>query len=149
VNSSCSSDPCGSDAVTGQSSVQCDNASRFTELASRLRELATGRIEWRVQDPVRKCYCMVFDRYDHINPEYEAREWLAEFQRKFPNHEHAKYEVAEVRSFTEMERTALEAADALERIQSHGRDGVTANALTSEDGEARLACNGRNGKETS
>lgn len=84
------------------------------ELAARLRMAATGRTEWRVQHPVEKCYCMSFDRSTDLVPEQSARMWLADFQRRYPHHAHAKYEVAEVRSFTELERLALEAAEALD-----------------------------------
>jgi hypothetical protein len=84
------------------------------ELAARLRKLATGTVEWRVQHPVERCYCISFDRSDSINPERAAREWLADFQRRWPDHEHAKYEAAEVRWFSELERAALEAADVLD-----------------------------------
>lgn len=84
------------------------------DLAARLRSLATGRVEWRVQDPVSRCYCISFDRSDTIWPERAAREWLENCQRRWPDHDHAKYEVAEVRVFTELERVAVEAADALD-----------------------------------
>lgn len=83
-------------------------------LARELRRIATGTVEWRVQHPVDKCYCISFDRGDTIDPERAAREWLADHQRRFPHHEHAKYEVAEVRRFSELERVALEAADVLD-----------------------------------
>jgi hypothetical protein len=89
------------------------------ELAARLRQLATGRVEWRVQHPVEKCYCISFDRGDTLNPEWSARGWLADFRQRFPNHPHAKYEAAEVRCFTELERAALEAADALDGCAPH------------------------------
>jgi hypothetical protein len=93
----------------------------FVAAMAHLRELATGRVEWRVQDPVEKCYCMYFDRSSSINPERDAREWLADHARRFPDSAHAKYEVAEVRVFTELERAALAvAAIASEKEQSHG-----------------------------
>lgn len=84
------------------------------ELAARLRQLAAGRTEWRVQDPVERCFCISFDRTTDLVPEQSARMWLADFQRRFPHHPHAKYEVAQVRAFTELERAALEAADELD-----------------------------------
>jgi hypothetical protein len=84
------------------------------ELAARLRKLASGRLEYRVQDPVEKCYCVSFSRDDGFDPERDARQWLADFQRKFPEHPHANYEVAPVRSFSELERAALEAAELLD-----------------------------------
>lgn len=82
-------------------------------LAQKLRELATGRVEWRVQDPVTKAFCMSFSHADSSHPKREAIEWLANFAADFPGHPHAKYEVAEVKVFTELEQTALQAADAL------------------------------------
>lgn len=87
-------------------------------IAANLRKLATGRVEWRVQDPVSRCYCISFDRSNSINPEREAREWLADHRRRHPGALHTDYEVAEVRSFTELERAALEAADALDSASS-------------------------------
>jgi hypothetical protein len=89
-------------------------------IAAELRRLATGTVEWRVQHPVEKCYCMSFDRRTSINPERDAREWLADHCRRHPGGLHTDYEVAEVRSFTSLERVALQAADALDS------DGVNA-----------------------
>jgi hypothetical protein len=97
-------------------------------LAAELRRLSTGTVEWRVQHPVEKCYCISFDRSDSINPERAAREWLADFQRRWPDHEHAKYEAAEVRWFSELERAALEAADVLDAA------GVLEASKTSDGG---------------
>jgi hypothetical protein len=108
------------------------------ELAERLRKLATGTVEWRVQHPVEKCYCISFDRDDSINPERAAREWLADHQRRFPNSDHAKYEVAEVRWFCELERTALEAADQLTAAHAAGvRAGMLRAAQIAESMTAR------------
>lgn len=84
------------------------------ELAERLRRLATGTVEWRVQDPVDKGYCIAFDHKGSINPEREAREWLADHRARFPGGRFAHYEAAEVRWFSKLERAALEAADALD-----------------------------------
>jgi hypothetical protein len=105
------------------------------ELAERLRKLATGRVEWRVQDPVERCYCISFDRSDCINPERDARAWLADFQRRYPRHAHAKYEAAEVRVFTELERAALEAADVLDEAWSAPLTGEQMRKLWNESGE--------------
>lgn len=99
----------------------------LTELAKELKRLATGRTEWRVQHPVEKCYCMSFGSSDSINPEREAREWLADFQSRYPQHEHAKYEVAEVRCFTDLERAAINAAELL--------DGAFADRIRAEERE--------------
>jgi hypothetical protein len=84
------------------------------ELAARLRKLATGQTEWRVQHPVKKSFCISFGRGNSVDPERDARKWLETVRRDFHNHPHAGYEVAEVRHFTELERGALEAADVLD-----------------------------------
>lgn len=87
-------------------------------LAARIRELATGTVEWRVQDPVEKCYCISFCWRDGPNPEREAREWLADHRRRWPSGIHAHYEVAEVHWFSELERAALDAANLLDGGES-------------------------------
>ncbi|HEY0662217.1 MAG TPA: hypothetical protein VGD21_12960 [Lysobacter sp.] len=83
-------------------------------IAATIREFATGTVEWRVQDPVEKCYCISFDHRSSINPAREAREWLSDHKARHPNSMHAGYEVAEVRWFSRLERAALEAADTLD-----------------------------------
>lgn len=83
-------------------------------IAAKLRELATGTVEWRVQHPVEKSYCISFDSRGSINPEREAREWLADHKARHPGSQFAGYEVAEVRWFSRLERAALEAADVLD-----------------------------------
>ncbi|TPG26531.1 hypothetical protein [Variovorax guangxiensis] len=84
------------------------------DIAAHLRLLATGCVEWRVQHPVEKSYCMTFSRSDCSNPEREAREWLVDHKRRFPNSRHAGFEVAEVLVYNELERAALNAADVLD-----------------------------------
>ena len=79
------------------------------DMVKRLRELVTGRVEWRVQHPVEKSFCVVFTRDDSTNPRMDATEWLADFAAKFPDHPHAKYEVAEVRVYSELEQAVLDA----------------------------------------
>lgn len=83
-------------------------------LAATIRELATGTVEWRVQHPVEKSYCISFDHRTCINPEREAREWLADHKARHPDSQFAGYEVAEVRWFSLLESAALRAADALD-----------------------------------
>lgn len=78
------------------------------ELAARLRKLATGRVVWRVADPVTGSYCMELDR------QYEAEEWMIDNKSRFPNGIHANKVVTRVHVFDELERAALEAADALD-----------------------------------
>lgn len=84
------------------------------ELGTRLRSLATGTVEWRVQHPVDKSYCIAFGRSSSFNPERDARRWLEDHRERFPSGRFFNYEVAEVRYLTELERAALEAADALD-----------------------------------
>jgi hypothetical protein len=91
-------------------------------IAATIRDLATGTVEWRVQDPVEKCYCISFSHRNSINPERCAREWLADYKRRWPNGMHAHYEVAEARWFSELERAALDAAEALDPSGVAGRD---------------------------
>jgi hypothetical protein len=83
-------------------------------IATKLRELVTGTVEWRVQHPVEKSYCISFNHRGSINPEREAREWLADHKARHPGSQFACYEVAEVLWFSRLERAALEAADALD-----------------------------------
>lgn len=80
-------------------------------LATRLRELACGTVEWRVADPVTGAYCISFGYGTSFSPERDAREWLEDHKRRHPGSMHADKEVREVRYFTELERAALEAAD--------------------------------------
>jgi len=92
------------------------------DLAARLRHLASGAVEWRVQDPVEKCYCISFNYGDTADPERAAREWLAVHQTRFPNSQHAHYEVAKVRWFSVLEQAALDAADLLDSAGVSGMD---------------------------
>lgn len=122
-------------------------------IAASLRTLATGRVEWRVQDPVERCYCISFDPGSSINPEREAREWLADYKRRWPNGIHAHYEVAEVRCFTALEREALAAADALDPCGVMASEPVAwlvpmlndKPRLFTDLGEARAFCSRQNG----
>ena len=83
-------------------------------IAAAIREYATGTVEWRVQHPVEKSYCISFNHRDSLNPERKAREWLAEHKAQHPGSQFAGYEVAEVRWFSRLESAALEAADLLD-----------------------------------
>lgn len=85
-------------------------------LVSRLRAAATGRDEWRVQNPVDRSYCNVFTRNDYAWPEQEAYAWLESFKSRHPDHQYAKYVVAKVRVLSYADRLMIEAADELERI---------------------------------
>ena len=83
-------------------------------IAATLRKLATGTVEWRVQNPTDKGYCIAFDHRSSINPERDAREWLADHKAHHPGSQFAGYEVAAVRWFSELEQAALDAAAALD-----------------------------------
>lgn len=111
--------------------VECDFSplyaslpdARLQQAAERVRQLACGTVEWRVQHPVDKSYCMNFSHATSFNPEREAREWLADHRQRFPGGRFADYEVAEVRCFSELERAGLELADAALH-QAHQKEGA-------------------------
>jgi len=84
-------------------------SSEALRLAGELHSHVHGRTEWRVQDPVSKAYCISFDRASSLNPERDAREWLSSHVSNHPNSPKAKYEVAQVHCFTELEESALKA----------------------------------------
>ena len=88
-------------------------------LPARLRDLGQGRIEWRVQDKD-GAYCIAFSRGDgwSINPEREARAWLADHQHRFPTSSKAGYVVAEVRAQSQEDAAMCEAAEEIERLQA-------------------------------
>ena len=92
------------------------NDIQLLDLATRLRALAQGSVEWRVQHPVERCYCMTFSRQNSRDPERDARDWLADHKRRFPDSRQAGFEVAEVRVYDELQQVAQEAAEALEKI---------------------------------
>lgn len=90
-------------------------------LPERLRALATGRVEWQVIDPQTRGICMWFDRDNYLNPEREAKEWLDDQNLRFPGGKFTSYEVKKARIFSDLERAALEAADALEAAAADAR----------------------------
>ena len=47
------------------------------DLVARLRDVGIGHQEWRVADKNTGAYCMSFDDAEYLNPEREAREFLA------------------------------------------------------------------------
>lgn len=91
-------------------------------LADRLRESSTGRDEWRVQDPKDGAYCIAFSRHDgySLNPEREARAWLADHREKFPTSTKAGYVVACVRVQNQAEALMQEAADMIDAMRTVG-----------------------------
>lgn len=105
-------------------------------LSERLRERAIGRHEWRVQDPNTGAYCIAYSRNDgySIDPEREARAWLADHQQQFPRSSKAGYVVACVNVQTCDQQLMEEAADLLESLQSQSVDSLLAvNAAQAEE----------------
>lgn len=82
-------------------------------LPARLRKLVIGRTEWQIVEPKGGGICMWFDRDNYSNPAREAQEWLDEHKRKYPAR-FGNHEMKKVHILSELERAALEAADALE-----------------------------------
>lgn len=114
-------------------------------IAAAIREHATGVVEWRVQHPIEKSYCISFNHHDSINPERDAREWLAGHKTRHPGSQFATYEVAEVRWFSQLERAALEAADLLD---PPGVPAATAPEVTDAMVDAYLRANDAYWKRT-
>lgn len=89
-------------------------------LATELRAQAHGWVEWRVQDPVSKSYCISFSRYGEdrvLDPEREAREWLRKHRAEFgAGGRFSGYEVARVEVATKSDRLMRDAADKLEQM---------------------------------
>lgn len=90
------------------------------DLIKRLRGASQGHDEWRAQNPEDACYCISFSRIDSLDPEREARSWLADHNKSFPQGPFLGYEVKCVRVLTDADRLRLEAADALEQ-QAHDK----------------------------
>jgi hypothetical protein len=86
-------------------------------LVERLRGACSGYDEWRVQSPEDGSYCMAYSWPETMSPEREAREWLADHKRRFPDSQFAGYVVACVRVVPSKDRLLLEAADALEEAR--------------------------------
>jgi hypothetical protein len=63
---------------------------------------------------------MSFNHRDSINPEREAREWLANRKRQFPHSDHDHYVVACVQVMTMADKLMAEAADEIERLLKVG-----------------------------
>lgn len=73
-----------------------------------VRDLCAGREEWHVRkgDGI----VMYFDRRDSLNPEREARQWLAEHQRDYPER-FAGYEVERAVVQSPLQRMAMALLD--------------------------------------
>jgi len=87
-------------------------------LVEELRSASAGRHEWRVQDPKDGSYCIAFSRNDgySLDPEREARAWLAEQQALYPGSKKASYVVARVHVQTRSEQLMQHAANEIARL---------------------------------
>lgn len=83
------------------------------DLVEAMRGAASGEVEWRVQQPLDRSYCIAFRRKAWLDPERAAREWLAEHAKRYPSSPYASYEVAEVVVLDWRDKLMLEAADVL------------------------------------
>jgi hypothetical protein len=83
------------------------------DLIARLEAESQGHDEWRVQDPKTGSFCMAFNRGDgfSLDPEREARAWLAEHRAKGYCFSH--YEVKCVRVYSQTDEIMREAVAAL------------------------------------
>ena len=88
----------------------------MTDLTERLRNSATGYKEWRVQNPVDGAYCMSFSKRDSINPEIDAREWLEDHQRAYPESRFSQYVVTCADMMTDGDKLMSEAATEIEHL---------------------------------
>ena len=87
------------------------------ELIEQLRQAGQGAEEWRVADPADGSYCIAFSHANCINPEREAREWLDDHRKRFPNSQHAHYEVRRVMAQNNADLAMCQAAAELERMR--------------------------------
>lgn len=86
-------------------------------LVEELRSTASaGYDEWRVQDPKDGSYCIAYSWPDTMNPEREARAWLADHKARHPDSQYAGYVVACVRVVPQKDRLLAEAAHALAQL---------------------------------
>ena len=91
------------------------------ELVKQLRDAGKGVEEWRVADPADGSYCISFSWTDCANPEREAREWLEDHRRRFPNGRYAHYEVRRVMEQYRADRLMCQAADEIERLREENK----------------------------
>lgn len=88
----------------------------MTDITERLRSGASGTIEWRVQNPETRAYCISFTEWN--GGERSARQWLDEEILARPESIFAKYEVARVVALNHRDRLVLEAADEIDRLRA-------------------------------
>lgn len=84
------------------------------DLVERLNRASVGRVEWRVQDPASKTFCMFYVGHDS---ERAATAWLNEHRARYPNSKFAGYEVARVFSQDRDDKLKAEAATEIERLR--------------------------------
>lgn len=87
------------------------------DLIEQLRAAGKGTEEWRVADPADGSYCISFSWASSINPEREAREWLEDHRKRFPDGMHAHYEVRRVVAQNDADLTMCQAADEIDRLR--------------------------------
>ena len=119
----------------------------MNDITERLRSSASGTIEWRVQNPETRAYCISFTEWN--GGERSARQWLDEEIRARPESIFAKHEVARVAALDHRDRLMLEAADELDRLRArvasleeslHYANGVADLAMKHrDDAENRVA----------
>lgn len=88
----------------------------MNDITERLRSSASGTIEWRVQNPETRAYCISFTEWN--GGERSARQWLDEEIRARPESIFAKHEVARVAALDHRDRLMLEAADEIDRLRA-------------------------------
>ncbi len=88
----------------------------MNDITERLRSSASGTIEWRVQNPETRAYCISFTEWN--GGERSARQWLDEEIRARPETIFAKHEVARVAALDHRDRLMLEAADEIDRLRA-------------------------------
>lgn len=86
------------------------------KLSDQLRAAGRGTEEWRVADPKTGCYCIAFSRNDSINPEREAREWLEDHSKRFPDSEKSAYVVQRVMAQNNHDLLMIKAASEIDRL---------------------------------
>lgn len=88
------------------------------DLCARLQAAATGCVEWCVQHPVDQGICMTFSTRNSSQPEQEARQWLEDHRRRFPDGPYAGHEVVRRVVLDSRDRLLLEAAEAITHLTS-------------------------------
>ena len=101
------------DEIAGASPVQRE----VRPLVGRLLAESAGYGEWRVQSPIDGAYCFAPEAREYLDPEKEARDWLAKHKRDYPNSQFASYEVKCVQVQTTADKLMQEAAADIESLK--------------------------------